>query len=762
VWVNVRSTLLKWYVWVCELKIKPASNEGDAIRWIGPVQKVDSKQFFADAPVIYERKEKTPLFSLAMLRSRRRGSSLVRAASVLFFSLLAIYTIFLVSHSFRTTSSSSTLQQYISRAPHAYYPRTRDWFKSSSNLLLLHNEHTKLSRAGRRATAPPPIAVNSSLPSLDGLRPNSRLVEAWNQTLASVSRTARLQLERTFDYIFLHQITGVPGTNITSDDEAFRLQGYLDCVTSRGSWVYDRLGGAEAAKRLTVHKQDSAFASCDKRFYKGRQPRPHEEAYEDWDVRESLKFRWRPDKTCAALLPDHLESAPMSPNRSVLCRLLRHKSTLMLGDSASMYMMHDLLLDWTNEKPVTCYGDLYCSLHSLCSQGLRDGSNLDGSWEADERVFNRLPTPFHSSSSNSDHTKRGDSADDAAAVPEQQRQPTAEETIVDEDGPAGEKRAAAAAGPPPSSHKHPYGTLLRFRRTDGLVINAHADHERYSPVFVHPESGVREINTFAHGEVRHADVIVAGKPPLPLPEMGSAGGNWTEAMDDGGAWMGEDKAVLVLDAVRALTEEVWLPELMDSLRGLRRQSTSFDQLVLWKGGWRIHPDCSASQDEINIVDEHDTTAKGPAVSFDWQAWWESPGDGPPPLPALPSLRRLVYGGGPSSGTLSDKHLLFYNLQTIIQNHVLRTQVLPRLGIPYLDLETPMAIWRTGLVGSRDCLRPCLPSPGFSLEDTFVGGLQTIFAWGWDGDGRRENWLGSRFVPFREREKLKKKRAAAAG
>jgi hypothetical protein len=83
----------------------------------------------------------------------------------------------------------------------------------------------------------------------------------------------------------------------------------------------------------------------------------------------------------------------MGPNRSELCHLLRHKYLMAVGDTSSMYLMHDLLLDWTRERAQTCYGDLYCTVHAICLDKLRTGTDVNRSWDSDERIFNRLPDP---------------------------------------------------------------------------------------------------------------------------------------------------------------------------------------------------------------------------------------------------------------------------------------------------------------------------------------------------------------------------------
>ena len=155
-------------------------------------------------------------------------------------------------------------------------------------------------------------------------------------------------------------------------------------------------------------------------------------------------------------------------------------------------------------------------------------------------------------------------------------------------------------------------------------------------------------------------------------------------------------------------------------------------------------------------------------------WWDSPGDCPPPYSQGVSLRQIVFSSNSTAthSSLSDVSALFYNFQTTLQNHLMRTAVLPQLGMPYLDMETPMSIWRSGLVGgasykpdasgqasspgSRNCLQPCIPSAGMSVEEAFIGGLHRIFQWAFDGPERRDTWIGTEYVPTRVREQDHKK------
>lgn len=134
------------------------------------------------------------------------------------------------------------------------------------------------------------------------------------------------------------RVEGVPGTDIKSKKERKELQEELDCWTGKGEWVYDSDPGTsrkgadfrdkesgserEGNSLLTVHKQESLFASCDKGYYKGRIPGGSlgigDSDEKDWDVRESLKWRWIPSTTCRPL------SSPSKISRISLCRYLAH------------------------------------------------------------------------------------------------------------------------------------------------------------------------------------------------------------------------------------------------------------------------------------------------------------------------------------------------------------------------------------------------------------------------------------------------------
>lgn len=534
-----------------------------------------------------------------------------------------------------------------------------------------------------------PIPVNGSLPTfLEHGGDHDELTAAYERALQTVRAEAERLFETRMGLDVQRRSHGVPGTSIETDEEASQLQRYLDCVAGDGAWLWDERGDAvkSASGGVTVHKQSPAFAACDKRFYRGRTP----SSEAGWDVRTQLKYRWKPSRTCHDLLPsgmrEHWRADPEQiadlPSRRSLCQLLRHKNVLLVGDAATQYLVHDLILDWTSDKPLTCYGDLFCNEHGICGGTLAEGWNGEG-WEADESVNDRLPTPPGDGSSGSPLVLQ---------VPESQ---------------------------PKAADAKPRGTIIRYRRSDGFYLRSSPSSPGHDAQYIHPSTGIREINNYALADARRSDVVLINKAPLPFPAPSSSLGGWHATVGTSAS-----QSAALIELATKLTVEIWLPELLESLHYLRAPPSPADQLVIYRSSWRSSPTCTSE-------------------------------DSTPPLSsAPPSLRELF-------GATTETHALLHDLQVILQNHATRQAVLPRLGIPYLDVEAPLSIWRAGFVAGgppRNCLQTCLPSPGLALERAVLGGLHRVMAWAWASDEKRSSrWIGDAFVPLRARTQAAKKR-----
>ncbi|GAA5938127.1 uncharacterized protein JCM15063_005472 [Sporobolomyces koalae] len=559
------------------------------------------------------------------------------------------------------------------------------------------------------------IPITAGPPSTATL--SSSLADKFESVLTSLASTADTVTAHALRASHL-TIRGLPGTSITNSREFEAIQSYLDCTAAEGEWKYDASGSslAHEGKGLTVHKMDLPYASCEKRFYKGREPGVQSSGG-DWDVRESLKYRFEPSSTCAAILPRQLRPKTRSnvPSRKRFCQLLAHKSLLLLG-STTQYSLHDLLLDYTTTEPQSCYGDLYCKEHALCGGILNtDDVTSVENWSLDERVYHRLPLP---------PAQPKLSARSLAPVPE---------TNITLD-----RRQTKSLYPSST-----YSTLLRYRRTDGLRPAT----AQTLPSYQHPFTALPEKNQQWLADSRRSDIVVLEKPPIPLPLRGhnETFDSWVYDFLEKDTIDLDDKVARLFEVVQTVTENVWLPELIDAIKTIRNEPTPPDQLVVYRSGWRTHYDCGS----LNLDRE-----------------WDSPGDGPGPLPSQPNLARLLYRSD-SNDRLQPLETIFHNLQIVVQNRLARSQVLPRYGIAYLDLETPLSVWRSGLLGgsnspsankpgmrsstSGDCHRYCFPSPGMTIETYFVGALERLFELGWANDPDSERtWVGDEFRNIRMR------------
>ncbi|GAA97136.1 uncharacterized protein L969DRAFT_16971 [Mixia osmundae IAM 14324] len=625
----------------------------------------------------------------------------------------------------------------------------------------------------RHANRPAVIVVRGSMPSLDDLPIDSPLRTTWIESLEYMAEESRRLFHALFEEDLLSDIIGIPGTGVSDAEEAIDLQTYLDCMTSEGSWVYDPTGQLSRVELdgngYTVHKQNALYASCDKTYYKSPHRVPltsdgpanvNSEA-DSWSVRESLKWRWRAHASCKDKIPHHVNATSLHLSRKDFCRYLQNKYIMIIGDSPTGYLTHDLLLDWTTEKPATCYGDTYCKEHMICRGNLdpvvlKADARESDAWGHEDHVGPELlPPPILTQQTHL--SKRDDSIFERAR-----------RALIPED----DTSAHGAPLPIAPDLTTQEGAMLRYRRSDSMLLHGGVTYKGHDAHYVNPATGIREVNLYTLADARRSDLVIMSKSPLPVPEETGHQRHLAALIDDDDV-AGEAKVLQIIKAAVNITMDVWLPDILRSLHTLK--SVPSDQLVIYRGGWRMQPGCSDPSESVETPAEL-------ADPFDWQRWWKSPGDGPPPFDLAPSLKTLFFPALapeqlPDDTTpVLNRHALFYNVQTVLQNQILRTEILPALGIVFLDTETPMSIWRSGLVGgstlqrsylvdqtqssgtsamrkpqARNCLQPCLPSAGLALEDALIGALSRLFEWGYSGE-HSDLFLDEAYIPIRQRSK----------
>ncbi|PLW24389.1 hypothetical protein PCASD_04719 [Puccinia coronata f. sp. avenae] len=614
--------------------------------------------------------------------------------------------------------------------------------------------------------SPPPITLSASdrPPRIGGgIGPGHLIAKAYRSALKDIELSifALANHHPVFSTAeFKARTRGVPGTQVASNAERQVLQRWLDCTSGEGEWRWEPLNDRAEPRTITVHKQGPREAKCERAFYE-HQGAPQSQfnrsrSPDGWQVRPSLKFRWYPSSRCETLRPKTVPTNQPLSRRS-LCRLLRHKSILLVGD-VSQYSLHDLLLDWTSTKQASCAGNLYCKIHPICSDEL--GHHWDGnssqleSGELDAHVYFKMPTqPFkqsYFSVGNDTHTN---------------------------------DHYSPSLSPSKSNGR---GTFLRYRRSDSLWASSSPTDDRFQPIWLHPNNGIRDINNFWYGDIRKSDLIILSKRPLGLPRHShlrqafahnkhlsfhhleylrkhSHSQVWRrEVMLAPDYSDGITSAVSLIKIAIKMVLEVWLPEVLFTLFQLQKSHQREDRLIVWRGEWRVHGDCLSP--ELNVAPQRGQD------EFDWDTWWKEqqgdvPGDGRRPHPTPPDLVAILFPNqyashladddvGDKSGKksrnmgsdiadwkLKNPRLVFHNLEVIFQNQLMR-KLAPELGVLFLDLESQASVWRTGLVasptlahlppGPSDCFHYCFPSPGLTLEESFLGGLMKILlAAGWN-------------------------------
>ncbi|KAG0145713.1 hypothetical protein CROQUDRAFT_658384 [Cronartium quercuum f. sp. fusiforme G11] len=679
---------------------------------------------------------------------------------------------------------------------------------------------------------PPNIKLDKteSPPTLGPLPKNHPLEKAYTNALKDVDDAVR-RIIANDPIISLHEFknrtAGIPGTAITTNAERISLQKWLDCTSTQGEWRWQPLANSSARRPLTVHKQGPLEARCDRSYYQARERGEGNLSDDGWSVRPSLQFRWYPSNRCDSLRPRQLKD-DVHLSRKDLCRLLRHKNILMVGD-VTQFSLHDLLLDWTSTKPVTCYGDLYCKEHGICGHELTDdwdGSAIElESGALDDHVYQRLPTQPNLTSFSSYATNP--SLENVVGSLNASPSDLFPRSSLHNQ--AGRKTSKES---PKQSSKPARGTILRFRRSDSLWASSSPSHRRFDPIWLHDNTGIRDINNYWITDSRKSDLVILSRPPLPFPLPSHRHKAFTKTTEIPAPHLqylrhvsnnkscpsveffetgGVIAAASLIDMARRMVLEVWLPEIMYSLLSLRSTASPPDQLMVWRGDWRIQPDCAKQDNWDDEQKRHRDSETDHQTRFDWKNWWQrrAEGDGPPLHSSPPSLLSIMYSDFAdqlydqkfdrftasrrktldAQTHIRDPRTVFHNLQVIFQNQLMR-QLAPAFGIPYLDLESLTSVWRSGMVGGssvssikkpfkfissqpqvesfdqfhssinllkskigQNCLHYCFPSPGMVIEEGFIGGLLKIFHLGWDQhdyQSERDNWVGELFIPLRER------------
>ncbi|RIA98125.1 hypothetical protein C1645_686134, partial [Glomus cerebriforme] len=136
--------------------------------------------------------------------------------------------------------------------------------------------------------------------------------------------------------------SSIPGSNIKTKEDLLKFREHMDCITTKGEWVYD-----DTPRAVLKHKQEPLYGKCDKN---SKFLNKNASIEEIWDnSRNSVKYKWKTSHKC-----------PMpSFTREDFCSLITGLKFLLVGDVLS-YQLHELLLNYFHDGPVQCYGETAC------------------------------------------------------------------------------------------------------------------------------------------------------------------------------------------------------------------------------------------------------------------------------------------------------------------------------------------------------------------------------------------------------------------
>ncbi|KAF5385940.1 hypothetical protein D9615_002297 [Tricholomella constricta] len=333
---------------------------------------------------------------------------------------------------------------------------------------------------------------------------------------------------------------------------------------------------------------------------------------------------------------------PPSQSSSVahLCSFLVAKQVLLIGPETT-YHLHSLWLNALQaheNRYISCYGPESCTFHHVC----RSSSNATIN---NRDRFNKFPRQQDLLATNS--------------------------------------------------------SIIRYVLSTSLHAEPNPQDPAYTLPVVDPETGIRVKNAYWLKHVKHANVIIMNRGPLPAPawtyENSASGGNWSYAdklyLNRSTAYVDDDAhslAVRIVNAALHTTLTTFLPSALRALAAIESHQAAPKPLLVWHGSWYLQARCLAAANSGFLVQD----LLNPPYSIDpWS--------------------------------------LYYNAQGFVymQNHLMHN-LLPRYGGVFHALRiTEVADGGRGPVdsGRRRYVGDCLLYPpttayGSAMQRTFLSGL----------------------------------------
>ncbi|CAG8639167.1 16371_t:CDS:1, partial [Funneliformis mosseae] len=110
-----------------------------------------------------------------------------------------------------------------------------------------------------------------------------------HQELETALVETRIEITDKLNEFSFH--SSIPGSNIKTSEDLLKFRSYMECVTTKGKWVYD-----DTPRAFLIHKLEPLYGKCDSNFIPLNKNSSIEELWSN--ARNSIKYKWKTPNEC--------------------------------------------------------------------------------------------------------------------------------------------------------------------------------------------------------------------------------------------------------------------------------------------------------------------------------------------------------------------------------------------------------------------------------------------------------------------------------
>lgn len=184
-------------------------------------------------------------------------------------------------------------------------------------------------------------------------------------------------------------------------------------------------------------------------------------------------------------------------------------------------------------------------------------------------------------------------------------------------------------------------SLLQFSFSMTLNTSRKQQDRAYIEHVLDEQTGIRVLNSYWLNRARRADVIIINRSPVPAPAttygfQRSKYGNWTFALATCAQndWLYPMTCNSTLEssltnAALYITMDYFLPEVLSSVKTIRRDNEISKALLVWQSSWFIQPICAIAALPAAVPLLQDIWSSGdPTLVDPWTFYYNAQGESP--------------------------------------------------------------------------------------------------------------------------------------